>query len=322
MITGLPGFLLNSLSIIVMSAVIIMALISLALYLHRMPLHRLTAKSRQSALWILIGSPWLIGVLAAVIVMVSSAPVAAKFTSNQWVHWHHPAEFSMNSWHGYFVFSMLSLALFMFLRAGMRAVKSIYAIRTLLALSSDGPDGVRILDTNAATAFTAGIRKPDCFMTSALLNQITDDEYKIIHLHETAHIQHKDPVKKTLFHLLTTFFPARLALAFNQSMTTAMEQCADAVVVSKLHDTAAIARTLLKVRRLAVRELTDHLCIPQVCHYGLDNIDQRIRYLLADQKGHDISVMLTLTVISLLAIACALGADSIHHAIELSLNHS
>ncbi|MDA1371024.1 MAG: M48 family metalloprotease [Proteobacteria bacterium] len=322
MITGFLGFMLNAFSIIVLSAVAVIALVSLAFYCRSIDFHRLSAESRQIGLWILVCSPWLIGVLSSAIVMLLSSPSVSSFAGSQFVHWHHPTEFALDSWHGYFVSIMLGLALLMALRAYIRVVRSSNTIRTLSAMSRPGPDGVRILDTNTAAAFTAGIKNPDCYITSALLDQISGEEFAIIRLHEMAHIKCNDPVKKTLFYLLTTFFPAPLAISFNQTMATAMEQSADAAVVSEQHDKATIAKTLLKVRRLAVQEFTDQFRLPQICHYGLDNIDQRIRYLLSDNKGDEVPMLSVLAFIGLLAIFCALGADTIHHAVEISLHHS
>jgi beta-lactamase regulating signal transducer with metallopeptidase domain len=217
---------------------------------------------------------------------------------------------------------MLAMAILMALRAGFHVVKSSTTINTLSAMSSPGPKGVRILDTNTAAAFTAGISEPNCYITSALLDGISSEEFAIIHLHEMAHIKQNDPLKKTLFHLLTTFFPASIANSFNQVMTTAMEQSADAAVANDHHDKAVIAKTLLKVRQLVVQDFTDQFRVPQICHYGLDNIDQRIRYLLTDQKGEEVPILWVLGFIGLLAISCALGTDTIHHLIEISLHHS
>ncbi|PCI74755.1 MAG: hypothetical protein COB20_14555 [SAR86 cluster bacterium] len=322
MITGFLGFVLNGFSIIVLSAVTVIALVSFAFYFRAIRLQRFSAESRQIGLWILVCSPWLIGLLSSAIVLLLSAPLVSSFVGNQFVHWHHPTEFALNSWHGYFVSIMLGMAILMTLRAGFHVVKSSTTISTLSAMSSPGPEGVRILDTNTAAAFTAGIKDPSCYMTSALLDKINAEEFAIIRLHEMAHIKRSDPLKKTLFHLLTTFFPAPIAISFNQSMTTAMEQSADAAVAKDHHDKAIIAKTLLKVRRLVVHEFTDQFRVPQICHYGLDNIDQRIHYLLADHKGDDIPKLLVLSFIALLAVSCALGTDTIHHAIEISLHHS
>lgn len=322
MITGLFGFVLNAFSIIVLSAVTVIALISLAFYFRSIGLQRFTAESRQTGLWILVCSPWLIGLMSAAIVLLLSTPIVSNSVGNQFVHWHHPTEFALNSWHGYFVSIMLGMAILMALRAGFHVVKSSTTISTLSAMSSPGPEGIRILETNTAAAFTAGIKDPSCYMTSALLDEINAEEFAIIRLHEMAHIKRNDPLKKTLFHLLTTFFPASIAISFNQAMTTAMEQSADAAVANDHHDKAIIAKTLLKVRRLVVQDFTDQFHAPQICHYGLDNIDLRIRYLLADQKGDEVPMLWVLGFIGLLAIGCALGTDTIHHAIEISLQHS
>lgn len=260
--------------------------------------------------------------MSAAIVLLLSTPLVSNSIGNAFVHWHHPTEFALNSWHGYFVSIMLGMAIFMALRAGVHVVKSSTTINTLSTMSSSGPEGIRILETNTAAAFTAGIKNPSCYMTSALLDEINPAEFAIIRLHEMAHIKRNDPLKKTLFHLLTTFFPAPIAISLNQSMTTAMELSADAVVANDHHDKAVIAKTLLKVRRLAGKGFSDQFQAPQICHYGLDNIDQRIRYLLADQKGDEVPMLRVLGFIGLLAIGCALGTDTIHHAIEISLQHS
>jgi len=322
MITGSIGFFLNAYSIIVLSAVTVIALISLAFYFRALGLQRFTAESRQTGLWILVFSPWLIGLMSAAIVLLLSTPIASNSVGNQFVHWHHPTEFALNSWHGYFVSIMLGMAILMALRAGFHAVKSSTTISTLSSMSSPGPEGIRILETNTAAAFTAGIKDPICYMTSALLDKINAEEFAIIRLHEMAHIKRNDPLKKTLFHFLTTFFPASIAISFNQAMTTSMEQSADAAVADYHHDKAVIAKTLLKVRRLVVQDITDKFHVPQICHYGLDNIDLRVRYLLADHKGDEVPILWVLSFISLIAIGCSLGADTIHHAIEISLQHS
>ena len=151
-------------------------------------------------------------------------------------------------------------------------------------------------------------------MTSALLNEINAEEFAIIRLHEMAHIKRNDPLKKTLFHLLTTFFPASIAISFNQAMTTAMEQSADAAVANDHHDKAVIAKTLLKVRRLVVQDFTDQFHVPQICHYGLENIYLRIRYLPPDQKEEQAPSVLVLYFIVLFAHGRGVRTSTVLHA--------
>lgn len=322
MITGIPGLLLNSFSIIVLSAVAMIALISLAHTCRWIPLHTLSAEARQTGLWILAGAPWIVGTIAAAIVMTVSIPAVAQFIGSQLIHWHHPETFTLASWHGYFVLLMLGFALCMALQVALHLHKAATTIRTLSNMASTEQDGVRILDTDAPAAFTAGMVRPHCFMTTALVAQLSADEYAIIRLHELAHVERLDPIRKTLFHFLTAIFPPAVSHSLNQSMITAMEQIADAAVCRTYQDKAAIARTLLKVQRLVMHNIYGKIPLSAVCHYGMEAIDQRIRYLLAAQKGQSIPVPLVMLLLAVLSIVCAFGVDSIHHIVEVSLHHA
>lgn len=321
MITGLPGLLLNSFSIIVLSAVLVIALLILAFYCRFNPWHALNAEARQTGLWLLVISPWLTGLIASAIVMSLSNANMAGIISNEIIHWHHPDTFTLTSWHGYFVLATSGLAAFISLRIALRLIRSNTTIRTLLALAKREPDGVHILETETPAAFTAGLKNPVCFMTSALIKNLNEDEYTIIKLHEQAHARRRDPIRKTLFLLLTAIFPDRIAQKLNQVMNTALEQSADAAVSSAFPDKAIIARTLVKARRLSMQPAADDLFLAQACHYSVDDIDQRIHYLLTTRKGRALPKLFVFSLIAVVAIACALGADAIHHAVEIPLHH-
>ena len=91
-------------------------------------------------------------------------------------------------------------------------------------------------------------------------------------------------------------------------------------------DKSKIAETLLKVRRLTVKSFGNSLDNHSLdnnafCHFGKDNLNQRVRYLLSDQQEKDFPVfMVGLTAISMLVV-CALSTDLFHHLIEYSLSH-
>ena len=322
MITGIPGFLLNCFSIIAMSAILVIAIINLAYYCRINPWHLLNAEARQTALWFLVVSPWLTGIIAATIVMSMSNSTLAMIFDNQLIHWHHPDTFTLASWHGYFVLATLGLAAFLSLRIIRRLRRSNTTIQTLSMLAMPRTDGVHILDTETPAAFTAGMKNPLCFMTSALVRSLNADEYTIIRLHEEAHARRRDPLRKTLFHLLTATFPNQITQTLNQTMNTAMEQSADSAVCGVIPDKAIIARTLVKARRLSMQTIPANLFLAQACHYSIDDIDQRIHYLLTDYKGCSVPALLIVLLLCIFSIACALGADTIHHAVELSLRHS
>ena len=144
----------------------------------------------------------------------------------------------------------------------------------------------------------------------------------IIKLHEKEHARRHDPYKKWLFQVLTAFFPKRISQTLNQSMTTVMEQCADEAVSSVISDKSVIATTLVKVRRLAIEPLGQGFEANLMCHYGMDNIEKRIAYLLAENKGKAFPFLITILVYSAMSILCAMSADVFHHAIDYTLSHS
>lgn len=322
MISGMPGFLLNAFSIISLSAVIIILLISLLLSMNCWRTLEVSAEDRKLALWLLVFSPWLIGVAATSLVILLSQPKIAVLFNNEWVHWHHLSDFTLTSWHGYLVLAMIVLAVIMLARVLRRVVTLNNTTMVLSAFSSARDDGVLELDSDACAAFTAGIRKPKCYMTRALIDQLNSREYEVIRLHELSHARFHDPARKALFQILSSFFPAPVARVLNAQMATAMEQVADARVAERVMDKAFIARALLKVKRLAGRASVLPPAGLEACHFGIDSVEQRIRYLLSEDETPPLSVAVVFALIVVLAAACALGADALHHTIELSLSHS
>lgn len=322
MISGLPGFLLNAFSIILLSALVIILLISLLLGMKSWRTLVLSAEDRKWALWIVVISPWLIGVMATSLVVLLSQPkISARF-NNEWVHWHHLSEFTLTSWHGYLVLAMIVFAVIMLARVLRRVVTLNNTTMILSAFSSARDDGVLELDSDACAAFTAGIRRPKCYMTRALIDQLSSREYEVIRLHELTHARFHDPARKALFQVLSSFFPSPVARVLNAQMSTAMEQVADARVAESVADKAFIARALLKVKRLAGRAAVLPPAGLEACHFGIDSVEQRIRYLLSEDETTPLSLVVVFALMVVLALTCALGADALHHAIELSLHHS
>lgn len=322
MISGVPGFLLNALSITVMSAVLTIICVSLALRWNLLTLDRMTAEARLVALWWLVLAPWLTGVSATGIVMLLSSPGVSGLTESDLIHWHHPSVFTLESWHGYFVFAMVALVFVMGLRVARRLREAASLVQTLESMSIQRSDGVMVLDTDVPAAFTAGMMRPKCYMTSALIAALRPDEYAIIRFHEMVHVRRGDPSRKMLFQLLATFYPDRIAQALNSQMAISMEQSADTMVAGARNDRAGIARTLLKVRRLVMSLPHETKVGIGVCHFGVDDIESRIRYLLAEYKGGPLPVIPVLVLLLIAAALCATGADAVHHAVEISMQHS
>ncbi|PCI72967.1 MAG: hypothetical protein COB38_02110 [Gammaproteobacteria bacterium] len=344
MIVGELAILLNLLSIMALGVLLIISCGSVWVTIARFKItssnsSSYSASSRRRMLWLLALSPWLVGLLAASLAILSGTDVFSIFSSGIFdlFHWHHPQEFAFNSWHGLSLGFALSCASFLVIQSVKRLLVNRHQIRWLQSLGKPDENNIYQLDADTPTAFTAGYYQPQCYMTSALRKELTIEEYTIIQLHENAHVRRADPLKKWFFQLLTSFFPLGFSRQLNQAMSLAMEQCADAAVSKLVIDKSKIAATLLKVKRLTVGPFLSVLEEdPTVCYFGSDdsvsngfgsnnvdsdNLSDRIQYLLSDDKKNTMPILLIISVVIILSLLCAMSADLFHHAIEYSLAH-
>lgn len=105
-------------------------------------------------------------------------------------------------------------------------------------------------------------------------------------------------------------------------MNLTLEQCADHGITQKIRDKSKIAETLLKVNAAFKKstQLNFNQSTATVCHYGIDEIEYRIRYLLNKKPKSKYPVYLIFTLSILLAISNVYFAASVHHFIEYSLS--
>lgn len=321
MITGVAALLLNTFSITMLSAVVVMLVISVAFTTGIWQRWNFSAEDRRRGLWFLVLSPWLIGLIATVIVLSMSWLENQQAFTNRLVHWHHLLTFTFVSWHGYLLLTIFALALMMILRVLKRVLALQVTTRTLDSLAIAGSDDVHILDSDSYAAFTTGLTSPRCFMTRALKERLNEREYEVIRLHEYSHVQQNDPAQKAWFQIFAGFFPELVARFLNVQLATAIEQIADSNVAHVIQDRAFIARALLKVKRLTDSAFPATGDGELLCHFGLNSTELRIRYLLSDEERSPLPFALVFTGIVILAIGCAMGMDTVHHAIESSLLH-
>ena len=322
MIIGPIAILLNLISVLALCGILVVTTVSVFTRFNIIDVNHFSATSRRQMLWLVAFSPWIIGIIAAFIALLSGSRFWPIPESYSFLHWHHPQEFLLYSWHGLSIALATGCTGVIIFRNIIRLLKNSNKLKTLLALAEIDDNGFYRLDADTPAAFTAGYSRPKCYITNALRAQLNDEEYSIIKLHEKEHARRHDPYKKWLFQLLTAFFPRRISQTLNQSMTTVMEQCADEAVSSVISDKSVIAMTLVKVRRLTINPPGQKFATNLMCHYGMDNIEQRIAYLLADNKGKVFPLLISILVFSAMSILCAMSADVFHHAIDYTLSHS
>ena len=321
MIQGEAAIFLNLLSITAFSALLIIAALAIWLKLNGRFLNDYSASSRRSILWIVALSPWVLGLVAAILAVGSGTQYFPVPTTFDLLHWHHPREFLLVSWHGITTVIAVSCASFLLARSISRLSVNNRQIKLLRELAEVDEHGIYQLDADTPAAFTAGYSHPRCYITSALRKQLSNDEYSIIQLHEKEHAKRFDPLKKWGFQLLTSFYPQNTGRQLNRSMTMAVEQCADSAVARVFADKSFIASTLLRVRRLTNSPIENTMDSNAACHYALDDIEGRISYLLADQQGKEFPFVAAVLTATFMSITCALSADIFHHVIEFTLSH-
>ena len=329
MITGTLAVVFNALSVIIINLIMATAIINfVAPSLVRRYQGR-NAAVRRRLLWTLAAFPWLVALLTAPTILVFNAelfnvdsnPLTRAF------HWHHYDSFSLTSWHGIVSIAFLAMAGLFVGRSSLRIARHLAKLKLLAQLSTRKDNGVYQLASNHSEAFTAGFFKPESYISQGLNDKLSEQEYRIVELHELAHARRRDPFKKWCFQLLNTLLPKSTASQLNQAMTVAIEQCADDKVTEEIPDRTAIALTLVKVGRLENAQRRQPHSLEAVCNYsgdmmgGIDAIEARITYLLDNHSRERFPIVAC--GLSLLAVSafCAFSSDLIHHSIELLLIH-
>jgi len=321
MIYGELAIILNLLSLTAFSVLLIVIVVSIFSKIKVFTVKHHSASSRRRILWLVALSPWIIALFAATLALLSGSQYAPFPGAFDLFHWHHSQEFLFNSWHGLSLAFAFVYVSFLVIRNVNRLIQISRQTNLLHILADQDNDGFYQLDVDAPAAFTAGYSHPRCYITSALRNQLDQEEYDIVHLHEKEHARRYDPLKKWLFQLLIAIFPFGLFHHLNQSMVLAMEQNADSAVSRLVKDKSRIAETLLKVRRLTLIPFDTSLEESAVCHYGQDHIQERISYLLSDEKQKPFPVFQVIVATIVMSTICAFSADAFHHVIEYSFSH-
>ncbi|MDX2426543.1 MAG: hypothetical protein QNK15_09870 [Cycloclasticus sp.] len=321
MILGSAAILFNVLSIMTISVLMVMAAWILFLKLKPKGFNQYSLSSQRQLLWLVVLSPWCVGLLSAAVVIFPGSQYFPFPPAYELLHWHHVEEFSFKNWHGLSIMLAIFSIFLVFgrkiyhLSLGKRQLKLLYAF------ADQDDNGVYQLDADAATAFTAGYFKPRFFITSTLRQQLSNEEYAVVRLHENEHIRCFDPLKKACYQLLAAFYPRSIARQLNSSMALVMELGADSAVSRIITDKSFIALTMIKVRRLADRSLDSCLSNNVLCHYGVDAIEARINYLLTKQDNKIFPFYTIIFTATLMMMSCAFFADFFHHFIEYTLSH-
>lgn len=315
---------LNLLSIALMgllAATILLTLLSPRL-LHYIP--HLTASTQKKALWLLVSTPGIVGILCVLLFIPSLIQSGNWHWLDQIAHWHHPYVFYLDSWHAVLLSVFTIGTLYMLIHKAANASRHLRTLKTLTCLTQNkdilkaGKDVV-VLQSQSPSAFTAGLLKPRCYITTGLIDEVSKAELDIIIDHERAHIRHNDAQKKWLFTLLASIYPKRVTRTLTKQFSLATELLADAQV-SKSYNGIDIAHTLVKTARIQ-RSFTGRATFASVSHFIAGDVEFRVKALIAPPMYRSFPWSYSLLLFGLTVVASTLGVDALHHLVEAVFSH-
>ncbi len=324
MLINESAMLLNLISIALLGLLAATALLVLLWLFTARYIEQLSPFTQQRVLWLFVVTPWVVSSICVCVFFSSLLQSDRLFWLDQLAHWHHPYVFQLDSWHSVtLVLFILGLA-YLLTRKGLDAARHLNTLKSITHLSQKrtGHERTRrdtiVLESQTPAAFAAGLVHSKCYITTGLIEQVSETELDIIIAHERAHIRHRDVQKKLLFTLFASLYPKPVARRLNRLFSVAMEQLADAHVCQS-HCAFDIAETLLKAARAQqVSTRTNSLLVNYV---SADDVDIRVRALIAPQTFRSLPWAYCLLLMVLITLLSSVAVDALHHLMEALFSH-
>lgn len=322
MIYGQWALALNLFTVAILAFLVANVIVSFAFWSIKNKIQNYTISTRKSLLWLCVLLPWIV----AVTVTLFFSPVVQSGVFFVWLtelaHWHHPDVFYFLSWHSVSLVVFLGFSIKLIIQKLMLAYKNHHQVTLLRALATTKGEGVLIIDTPIPTAFTGGLIKPTCFISTGLIANLTSDDVEIIIEHELAHLHYSDPLKKWGFSFFSAYFTPNVNQVLVSMMAITMEQAADTFLVKNPKQAQNVASTIVKFTKLASgNSIHKHYSNELFVHFCRNSIEKRVLHLLSDTKLKPFPMSMILFCGVILTLISTTSVDSIHHAIETLLNH-
>ena len=318
------AMVLNLISIALMGMLAATALLALMWPFTARYIPQLSPSSQQRVLWLFVATPWATSTICVFVFLLSLDSSDNSLWLGRLTHWHHPYVFHLDSWHSAILVTFVLGLAYVLTRKGLNTFRHFNALNSITRLSQretnhwgTGPD-IIVLDSQTPSAFAGGLMRPKCYVTTGLIERVTETELDIIIEHERTHIKHRDIQKKLLFSLFASLYPKPVARRLNRMFSVTVEQLADAHV-GKSHCAFAIAETLVKAAR--AQHLSAGANPLMVNYVTADDVDVRVRALIAPQAFRSLSWAYCLLLMALVTFVSSAAVDAVHHLIEAVFSH-
>jgi Zn-dependent protease with chaperone function len=144
------------------------------------------ANAKLSILWSIVVLPWPISILSVGLLTFPKFSQTREAWLSSFTHWHHIYNFEILSWHG------ASTWIFSLIFIGVCITKIHKAFKASAKLSqldffvenTTGKQGLIVLKLVQCQAFTSGFVRPRSYITSGLLDQLTQQEASVVAAHQ------------------------------------------------------------------------------------------------------------------------------------------
>ncbi|PCH97644.1 MAG: hypothetical protein COB83_01590 [Gammaproteobacteria bacterium] len=327
MIYGQWALALNLLTVAILAFIVASIFVSIVFLCVKNKIPEYRVSTRKSLLWLFVLSPWLIAISVTLFFSPFFQSGAIFVWLTDFVHWHHPDIFYLLSWHSVSLIVFIGFSLSIALRKIVVAYKNHHQIKFLRTLATKKNEKVFIIDSSIPTAFTGGLMKPYCFISTGLMEQLDPDDIDIIIQHELAHAHYFDPLKKLMFSFFSAYFIPNVKQVLVLMMAITMEQAADSFLVKSQQQANNVANTLLKFTKLATNYAIHSLSKNEshknelLVHFLSQSLEQRVMHLLNNKQFKSFPLKIVLVTILLLALVSITLVDTLHHVIEILLIH-
>lgn len=176
--------------------------------------------------------------------------------------------------------------------------------------------GYAVADSEAPLALTAGLRRPQVFVTTGLLRDIDSLSQRAILAHETAHVHRRDPLRKLLAELLAAAHVPGIRRMLLGDMCLACEEACDDEAALAIGDRTVVAMALVRLSRLA--EQMPARATPLAARFGDTSIGIRVQALLDPPKRPPIMPRMSVSVVAAVVVTAVL-MEPLHHVTEMLL---
>lgn len=215
---------------------------------------------------------------------------------------------------GVFVALGVALCALVALEFSGLAARSRQRKRVLHACSREDMRGRRILETDRPVALTAGLWRPEIYISQGLKRRLGTDELRVVMHHENAHAARYDSLSFAMAAALSrAHFPSvrRQLLA---DLHLSHERACDEAAAHRIGDRLCVAATILRIERMnAAGGETRH------CQMGITggSVPARVEALMGAAKARSPVDLTTSSLYALaIPIALALAAEPLHSAVE------